>query len=577
MSDERASTNSSVDEADAERARAAQEHVRHARDAALRADVSGLLARAVSMHGMLQGCTEALVRHLGVAFARIWNLPRGDDVLELQASAGAYTRLDGRYSRVRVGDRKIGLIALERVPYLTNDVLADSRIGDKAWALREGMVAFAGYPLVVEGRTVGVMAMFARHALEPETLEVLGSIATAVAQGIERKRSEDELRRSEAYLAQGQRLSHTGSWAEQIGTGDVFWSAETCRIFGLDAEHAPLDRQEIRRLIHPDDRDRFAKVVEAAERERRGFELEFKVVRPNGAIRHVRSKAQPVLDDSGLLSEFMGVVMDVTERKRAERALRRARERVLEARFTAILTERTRLAREIHDTLLQGFTGVGLRLLAVANGATAQSETAAALREIITLAQRTLEDARCAVWDLRSPSESNEELPLKVRTAAEAAVRGTGLGLECAMKGPVRPLDDDVEAVVVLVAQEAVVNVVKHAAARVVRIRVTYGARRMRLSVADDGRGFTVDSDFRSYSGHWGLLGMRERASQIRATLSVQSRAGVGTEVVLGVPYDTSGEVHPRALQKKGLRESLEDQVRFSLGSGAPEDSSLRE
>lgn len=538
MTEELVRANSRAEEADAERSRAAEEHARHVRDAALRADVSGLLARAVSMRGMLQGCTEALVKHLGVAFARIWTLPRGDDVLELQASAGAYTRLDGRYARVRVGDRKIGLIALERVPYLTNDVLSDSRIRDKAWAEREGMVAFAGYPLVVDERTVGVMAMFAQHALEPETLEVLGSIATAVAQGIERKRSEDELRRSEAYLVQGQRLSHTGSWAEQIGTGEVFWSAETCRIFGLDTEHVSLDREGIRRLIHPDDRDRFEKVVEAAERERRGFELEFRVVRPNGSIRFVHSKGQPVLDEAGQLAELMGVIMDVTERKRSERALQRARERALEARFAAILTERTRLAREIHDTLLQGFTGVGLRLLAVANGV-AQPETAAALREIIALAQSTLENARRAVWDLRSPSESNEDLPLKLRAAAETAVRGTGIALECEMRGPMRPLNEEVEAVFVLVAQEAVVNVVKHAAARVVRLRLGFGARRVQLSVADDGRGFTVDSDFRSYSGHWGLLGMRERASQIRATLSVQSNPGVGTEVLLGVPYDT--------------------------------------
>ena len=444
MSDDRVNTNPAADEADAERRRAAQEHARHARDAALRADVSGLLARAVSMRSMLQGCTEALVKHLGVAFARIWTQPRDGDVLELQASAGAYTRLDGRYARVRVGDRKIGLIALERVPYLTNDVLSDSRIHDKAWALREGMVAFAGYPLVVEERTVGVMAMFARHALEPETLEVLGSIATAVAQGIERKRSEDELRRSEAYLVQGQRLSHTGSWAEQIGTGEVFWSAETCRIFGLDTEHVSLDRQEIRRFIHPDDRDRFEKVVEAAERERSGFELEFRVVRPNGSIRFVRSKGQPVLDEAGQLAELMGVIMDVTERKRSERALQRARERALEARFAAILAERTRLAREIHDTLLQGFTGVGLRLLAVANGVTAQPETADALREIIALAQSTLENARRAVWDLRSPSESGPRIsPLKLRAAAETAVRGTGLELECEMQGPVRPLKEE--------------------------------------------------------------------------------------------------------------------------------------
>lgn len=516
------------------------------RDAALRADVSGLLAKAANMRGMLQGCAEALVRHLDVAFARIWTLRRGGAELELQASAGAYTRLDGAHARVRVGERKIGLIALERVAYLTNDILSDPRIYDKAWAKREGMVAFAGYPLVVEERTVGVMAMFARHVLEPETLEALGSIAAAVAQGIERKRSEDDLRRSEAYLAEAQRLSHTGSWAEQMSTGEVYWSAETCRIFGLHVGRAPRNRDEARRLVHPGDVDRLDEAVEAAARERRGFEVEVRVVRPDGSTRIVVERGQPVLDDAGKVVEFMGAIMDVTEQRRSERALRRARERALAARFAAMLAERTRLAREIHDTLLQGFTGVGLQLLAVANRVTGEPDTASALRDVVTLTQKTLEDARSAVSDLRSPSECTGDLFTKLRAASEASVRGTGLELECEMKGAARPLTEEVEAAIVRVAQEAVVNVVKHAGAGRVRVRLVYQVRRMRLSVADDGRGFAVGSDVQGYHGHWGLLGMRERASQIHGKLSVRSAPGLGTEILLAVPYNIRGDSRAR-------------------------------
>jgi signal transduction histidine kinase len=90
---------------------------------------------------------------------------------------------------------------------------------------------------------------------------------------------------------------------------------------------------------------------------------------------------------------------------------------------------------------------------------------------------------------------------------------------------------------VVRVAQEAVTNVVKHAQARTVRVRLSFETRRLRLSVIDDGRGFTVETDFHAYGGHWGLLGMRERASQIRGKLSLRSTPGHGTELVLLVPY----------------------------------------
>src|SRR5262249_21865874 len=140
---------------------------------------------------------EALVRRLDAAFARIWTLNPEESLLELRASAGMYTRLNGEYSRVRVGELKIGLIASERQPHLTNDVLNDPRISDPEWARGSGMVAFAGYPLLVEDRVVGVMAMFARHPLTEATLDAIATAAAPVAQAVERKRAEEAQRASE--------------------------------------------------------------------------------------------------------------------------------------------------------------------------------------------------------------------------------------------------------------------------------------------------------------------------------------------------------------------------------------------
>jgi PAS domain S-box-containing protein len=129
---------------------------RQARQAALRADVGTVLSHGGPLQDILQRSAEAMVGHLDVAFARVWTLGEEEDVLELQASAGMYTHLDGAHSRVPVGELKIGLIAQERRPHLTNTVTSDPRVSDKEWARREGMVAFAGYPLIVEDRLVGV-------------------------------------------------------------------------------------------------------------------------------------------------------------------------------------------------------------------------------------------------------------------------------------------------------------------------------------------------------------------------------------------------------------------------------------
>jgi PAS domain S-box-containing protein len=166
---------------------------RQARQAALRADVGIVLSQGGALREILQRSAEAMVGHLDAAFARIWTLGEEEDVLELQASAGMYTHLDGAHSRVPVGELKIGLIAQERRPHLTNTVTSDPRVSDKEWARREGMVAFAGYPLVVEDRLVGVVAMFSRQELVEDTIEALGSVADVIAQGIERKRAEEAL------------------------------------------------------------------------------------------------------------------------------------------------------------------------------------------------------------------------------------------------------------------------------------------------------------------------------------------------------------------------------------------------
>ena len=164
-----------------------------ARISALGAQIGLALTQGNSRQEMLGLCTAAIVQQLDAAFARIWTLNEAEQVLELQASAGLYTHVNGAHARVSVGQFKIGLIAQERQPHLTNDVTHDPRVSNQEWAQREGMVAFAGYPLIVDNRLVGVVALFARHPLGPDTLAALASIANSIALGIQRKLTEETL------------------------------------------------------------------------------------------------------------------------------------------------------------------------------------------------------------------------------------------------------------------------------------------------------------------------------------------------------------------------------------------------
>ena len=165
-----------------------------ARLSALRADIAAHLGWATELDASLRGCCELLVRHIDAAFARVWVLDEAEAVLLLRASAGLYTHLDGPHARVPVGQFKIGRIAQSRRAHLTNDVAHDPNISNPEWAAREGMVAFAGYPLIVDARLVGVVALFSKHPLSEAVLGDLAPIADAIAVSVERRAAEAALR-----------------------------------------------------------------------------------------------------------------------------------------------------------------------------------------------------------------------------------------------------------------------------------------------------------------------------------------------------------------------------------------------
>lgn len=179
-----------------DRKQAEAEQLQQIRLAALRAEVGTALTEGESLQDVLERCAIALYKYLDVAFARIWMFDESEQALNLQASAGNYIHLDGNPTRIPIGQLKVDWIAQHQRPYLTNEVINDPQICDRQWAEKEGVVAFAGYPLTIKSRLLGVMAIFARQPLAENTLTEMASVKSAIAVGIDRKLAEEALRQT---------------------------------------------------------------------------------------------------------------------------------------------------------------------------------------------------------------------------------------------------------------------------------------------------------------------------------------------------------------------------------------------
>jgi PAS domain S-box-containing protein len=301
----------------------------------LNAAVGAALIQADQLRQMLQRCAEALVEHLHAAFARIWTLNPKGDVLELQASAGLYTHLDGSHSRVPVGQYKIGLIAQERQPHLTNTVVGDPRVSDQEWAQREGMVAFAGYPLIVEDRIVGVMAMFARHPLTESTLDAMASVANEIGLGVERKQAQERLREQREWLRVTLACIGDAVIATDTEGRLTFLNGVAQELTGwTQADAAGQSLETVFHILHEQTRQAVENPVEKVLRDGVvvGLGNHTVLVARDGTERPIDDSAAPIRDTTG---EMIGVVLifrDVTEQRLADRELRAS-----EARKSAIL------------------------------------------------------------------------------------------------------------------------------------------------------------------------------------------------------------------------------------------------
>ena len=626
----------------------------------------------------------------------------------------AYTNaIDGAFIGPSMGSCGTAAYPAEQV--IVSDIATDPLWADfRDLALAHSLRTCWSTPIFSsEGKVIGTFAMYYRQPRSPTSSEqvTIKHVTHLAGVAIQRKLAETARRESEAYLAEAQRLSHTGSWAWAPATGEIrYWSEETYRMLGFDPD-AGLPRFEtfFQRLCL-DDQVRVKELFENAVREKADFETEYRVVHPSGAIRNIHAVGHPVCDEDGQFVEFVGTVIDVSESKRGEQALRASEQvargqvealiqsldvlatapepdkfigqmlstigRLLDAqsvglwlfdepsdsfvcrfqaegektaapdpdhplmkdpsswkrdpiiqellfkagpvvcenvetdprvssecrnylkrggtkRFlavpiliggqsrgvikirhadrppyrpeeieltqalahqvmlaiqlnefaaqgqrAAVLEERNRMARDIHDTLAQGFTGVLVQLQAaedaISRGWRKQADEH--LQRVSELARQSLSEARRSVHALRPQALQEQNFWDALKGIIKNTTVGTALHTKFEARGKLPELPQPWQENLLHIGQEALTNSLKYAHARNFKTRLSYKARELRLELRDDGDGFTIKD---RHDG-MGLTGMRERVEQMGGELKIASLSGRGTTITVVLPCDES-------------------------------------
>ena len=623
----------------------------------------------------------------------------------------AYTEaIDGAFIGPSVGS--CGTAAYRAQQVIVSDIAADPLWADfRDLALAHSLRACWSTPIFSsDQKVIGTFAMYYREPRSPSPLEqdTIKHITHLAGIAIQRKLAESARRESEAYLAEAQRLSHTGSWAWAPATGEIrYWSPETYRVLGFNPKAGPPRFEIFFERLSSEDKVRVRQLFENAVRKKTDFETDYRIVHPAGAIRNIHAVGHPVCDETGNLVEFIGTVIDITERKRSEEALRASEQvargqvealaqsldvlatapdpekfigqmlstigRLLSAQsvslwlfddasdslilrsstsdggklaapdpehpfiknplfwkenavvqellFTAgpvvcddvetdprvngdwgehlkrngtkrflavpllvggqvrgfvgirhinrasyrpeeieltqalahqvmlalqlnefaeqgqraaVLEERNRMARDIHDTLAQGFTGVIVQLEAAEDAVSCgyRKEADDHLHRASELARRSLSEARRSVHALRPQALQEHNFWDALKGIIKNTTAGTALHTKFQAQGRLPELPQPWQENLLHIGQEALTNALKYAHARHFETRLTYKAKKLRLELRDDGEGFKAKD---RHDGV-GLSGMRERVEQMGGELKITSSRGKGTKITVLLP-----------------------------------------
>jgi two-component system sensor kinase len=543
------------------RKKAEQALEERAKCAAFAAEVSLLLNHDEPLDSLLQRCTDAAVEHLGAAFTRVWLLKPGDlcadchkaswcrdrtICLHLHASSGLSVNLNGEYRRVPLGALKIGRIAQGHGALFTNDVLNDDRLPNKAWMKEHGLCSFAGFALMVENQVFGVLGLFSRETISEPIRQTIESVCNSLAASIARKQAVGALQASEMRTR-----AIVESALDAVVTMDergvvTGWNSQAVSMFGYQ-EQEISGRLLSDTILPPRFRDahntglqRFLASGQGPILNRR---VELSGLHKDGREFPIELSITTITIEGRKV--FSAFLRDISERKQAERALNEAYEQLrdLTRRLTeAEEIERKRLARELHDEFGQALTGLKFdvawltkELSRTTKGAGAAAMKSKAMGMSVAI-DGLIQSVRATAASLRPGVLDDLGLVAALEWLATSFHERTGLPCRLTIDPSLRDMPVEVALATTIFrgAQELLTNVMRHAHALRVEIRLTLQDDHLVLTIRDNGRGLRPEQWKEGRS--LGLRGLHERVKLVGGEVAILSTPDSGTEVTLSLP-----------------------------------------
>ena len=420
---------------------------------------------------------------------------------------------------------------------IRGDIVSDRQFARDSLSVELGFRSTIMVPLFHKGRILGTLSLRSLrvNAYGSREQSILERLSDYIAPAIEnselyfqKTKAEEALRDSEERFRALFEDSRDPIFISHIGK-IIAANQAAMEAFGFSQEEA-IGSDVGERFVEPADRERFRQEIDLI-----GYVIDFEVKlrRHDGTVLDCLLTASSRHASNGVASgEIQGIVRDISDRKIAEEM------QLQQTRELAVLEERNRMAREIHDTLAQGFTGIVLQLEAGEQAMdTSPAEVIDHLQRAKNLARESLQEARRTVWDLLPRALEGFSLEEALQ---EEVSRFDSEGHEKAsfrLSGNARELSSDVRTALLRTCQESLTNIKKHAGATEVSVTLTYRPDSVDLDVRDNGNGFDADGPVGTTgNGGFGLIGMEQRARILGGSLSVSSHRGKGTHVAVTIP-----------------------------------------